>query len=211
VVAVSADKYETKTETLSLEHGEKKTVVLSLIREFGTMYVVSTPLGADMYLNDTLVGKTPYRNTEVLPSNYRVKLVMPGYEDVLANVMVEKDRENRLNYTLKHTQSYLDSVAAAKREVTRKRQFYQKIVFGALGIGCGVAAEYMDWQAMKKRDEQDRIYQNYKNAPQGTDFSAYKQNYSRAGTDADTYMHKRNILFTLTGGCAVGVGLAFVF
>jgi len=55
-----------------------------------TIRIVSEPSGADVYIDDSKVGKTPFSSGAITNGDYTLKLVYPGYESSEARINVQK-------------------------------------------------------------------------------------------------------------------------
>jgi hypothetical protein len=94
--------YETYRATVQVRRGEttRLEVRLNPIPQTGTLYLESSPSGAEVYLEGRLQGRTPLRLT-LNEGTYRVELRLPGYEPYQATVRVERGRETRLSASLR--------------------------------------------------------------------------------------------------------------
>ncbi|WP_117238013.1 PEGA domain-containing protein [Thermus sediminis] len=75
-------------------------VRLNPLPRTGTLFLESSPLGAEVYLEGRLQGRTPLRLT-LNEGTYRVELRLPGHEPYSAAVRVERGRETRLAANLR--------------------------------------------------------------------------------------------------------------
>ncbi|SDF12443.1 PEGA domain-containing protein [Thermus arciformis] len=87
---------------VSVRRGEttRLDVRLTPIPRTGTLFLESSPQGAEVYLDGRLQGRTPLRLT-LNEGTYRVELRLPGYEPYGATVRVERGRETRLVASLR--------------------------------------------------------------------------------------------------------------
>lgn len=67
---------------------------------YGSLNVESTPNFADIYLDGTLVGKTPKSIPDVLIGNHEIKLVKDGFVDTKEIVTIAKGERKQLTVTL---------------------------------------------------------------------------------------------------------------
>jgi len=94
--------YQVYKVTVNPRPGERVQVFAQLVPEprQGTLSVVSTPSGAEVYIDGALRGRTPL--TLSLPEGrYGVELRLAGYETYRATVRVERGRETRLVASLR--------------------------------------------------------------------------------------------------------------
>ncbi|WP_243093644.1 PEGA domain-containing protein [Thermus thalpophilus] len=92
--------YEPYRARVEVRRGEttRLEVRLNPIRT-GTLFLESSPAGAEVYLNGQLKGRTPLR-LALEEGTYRVELRLPGYEPYTASLRVERGRETRLAASL---------------------------------------------------------------------------------------------------------------
>ncbi|GAB5603698.1 PEGA domain-containing protein [Thermus sp. FJN-A] len=94
--------YETYRAQVEVRRGEttRLDVRLTPLPRTGTLFLESSPSGAEVYLEGRLQGRTPLRLT-LNEGTYRVELRAPGYEPYQATVRVERGRETRLAASLR--------------------------------------------------------------------------------------------------------------
>ena len=63
----------------------------------GTLIISSTPVGADVYLDSAMVGKTPLTLGSVSPGAHTVELKSPGYLSVSIDVVVSADKPTEIS------------------------------------------------------------------------------------------------------------------
>lgn len=100
-IRIVGDSYYPYEATVSVEAGKETAMTVKLIKkpEEGTLVVNSTPSHAAVYLNDTLVGWTPF-GMNLSSGMYKVKLVKEGYATYTLEVKVPSGRETRINVVL---------------------------------------------------------------------------------------------------------------
>lgn len=76
----------------SSAQAKKQTVE---INEFGTLRVSSTPDEASIYIDNRLMGQTPYDAEKLKVGQYQIKLEKSGYQPYTAQVNVEANKINR--------------------------------------------------------------------------------------------------------------------
>ena len=62
----------------------------------GTLIISSTPVGADVYLDSAMVGKTPLTLGSVSPGAHTVELKSPGYLSVSIDVVLSADKPTEI-------------------------------------------------------------------------------------------------------------------
>jgi len=85
----------TRTITVTLLRGEPSTGPTT-----GSLEVDSRPRGATVLVDGRRVGTTPTRLADVTAGNHDVRIELPGYRTVRAEVTVERGRTARLAVTL---------------------------------------------------------------------------------------------------------------
>jgi len=109
LVRGSVDGYEEKAVTINIVRGEDKPVTITLQpltgpAGTGTIKVVSSPAGADIYLDSVFRNKvTPDNLTGVSPGSHRVLVRLAGYEDSSTNVIVADGKTTSASLALPTT------------------------------------------------------------------------------------------------------------
>jgi hypothetical protein len=210
-VVVAADNYESYTDTLVLEAGEERNLMVYLRFKFGTLRVESNPPGASVVVNDTWVGTTLYVNAEALPGLYRLRVKKPTYQEVVRDVTMERGKTQNVLFNLEHSQAYWDSLRADHERDMLRLKLVVRYAMGALAAISSGTAIYMDMQASSKLKEQNDIHWNYQNAGYGADFDKYRRDYTAAGEAADQYIKKRNTWGWVAGVSGALCGVTFIF
>lgn len=76
---ITKENYESNIIEVTVNPGESKNVSVTLSPIKGILEIVSDPLGAEVYINGTLIGTTPIKEYQVVPGVYEVKVVKEGY------------------------------------------------------------------------------------------------------------------------------------
>ncbi|NLA39788.1 MAG: SUMF1/EgtB/PvdO family nonheme iron enzyme, partial [Methanomicrobiales archaeon] len=63
------------------------------------VHITSSPLGTDIYIDNTLIGKTN-KGTYLYPGTYSLKLSQSGYVDINEKIVVKETAKNTFNYNL---------------------------------------------------------------------------------------------------------------
>ncbi len=108
-VEVRLSGYRPYRIAVNLSPGQEVRVFAELVpeRRMGTLFVDSSPGGAEVYVEGQPRGRTPLRLT-LEEGRYRVEVRLPGYAPHLAEVRVERDKETRLLATLRPLTGVLD-------------------------------------------------------------------------------------------------------
>jgi hypothetical protein len=91
-VRVSADGYQTWTDTVSVTRDREQTLEASLDRRLGTLRVASMPDSARVEIDGTAVGRTPL-TLQRPPGTYDVQVTAPYYEAYTETVPVEAEEK----------------------------------------------------------------------------------------------------------------------
>lgn len=102
--SVSVDKsgYQSQSDTVTIYAGQQqsKSFTLQKIDSPGTLYIVSTPSGANVYSDGTYKGITPLALTGVSPGTHIVELDMSGYYDWKSTITVGNGQTQTVTATL---------------------------------------------------------------------------------------------------------------
>jgi serine/threonine protein kinase len=101
-VKIKLPNYEAKSYEIPVNPGEisTKNVILDLMK--GTLWIDSTPIGADVFLGERghFEGKTPFR-TDYPLGEVLIKLKKDGFEDIQETIAVDPGDPVKRNFTLK--------------------------------------------------------------------------------------------------------------
>lgn len=102
--SVSADLsgYQSQSDTVTISAGQQQTESFTLqkINSPGTLYIVSTPSGANAYTDGTYKGVTPLTLTGVSPGTHVVELDMSGYYDWKSTITLGNGQSKTVTATL---------------------------------------------------------------------------------------------------------------
>jgi archaellum component FlaG (FlaF/FlaG flagellin family) len=87
-------------ETVSLYPGQNVELNAPLRAQPGTLSVVSEPEGSKVYIDNQLMGRTPYSRERVKPGEYRVRVETEGYETESRTVNITATGSNALEFRL---------------------------------------------------------------------------------------------------------------
>ncbi|SHE78194.1 PEGA domain-containing protein [Marinitoga hydrogenitolerans DSM 16785] len=107
-IIASTENYKPQTINLELNPFETKKIYIDFIPN-GMVTFESTPT-ANLYINNTFVGETPYSTILSLNSTYNIKLKKDGYLTFEKNISLKNDEPIKLQYELKKgIKLYIDS------------------------------------------------------------------------------------------------------
>lgn len=92
--------YYSGSQTVFLEPNEFKKIELNLVKAKGGLKIVTTPLEADMFLDNKPLGHSPQTLTGLDAGEHILKLSKPGYLDYEEVVVVQGDEIKRLDLRL---------------------------------------------------------------------------------------------------------------
>lgn len=86
-------KYYSDEKTVDINYNQEIKVNFNLRAKPGSVFVISTPNGADIYLDDKKqTGKTPFKVNEVTTGAHKVKAYLDGYQTEEKSVTVEAEK-----------------------------------------------------------------------------------------------------------------------
>jgi len=102
-VEVRKSGYDTWRDTYRISNGRDMDVHADLrsSRRTGTATFESNPRGADVYVNDTYLGRTPLRNEELETGDYSARFELDGYESASVNFSVREGRSRTVEADLR--------------------------------------------------------------------------------------------------------------
>jgi len=69
----------------------------------GGLFAITRPLGAQVFLDNRLIGATPLFMSQLSPGSHEVRLELPGFRTYSSSIQVERDRRFRLAVQLEET------------------------------------------------------------------------------------------------------------
>lgn len=90
-IEVAKDRHVSSFETIEVKAGDALTLNLPAPTPIsGTLAITSLPSGASVYIDGTLVGKTPYYMPDALVGSHTVAVSKAGYSDWHGNIVIAK-------------------------------------------------------------------------------------------------------------------------
>lgn len=115
--SVSADLigYQSQSDTVTIYAGQQQTESFTLekIVSPGTLYIVSTPSGANVYTDGSYKGVTPLALTGVSPGTHIVELDLTGYYDWKSTVTVGNGQTQTVTATMSPITSKVGWIVAS--------------------------------------------------------------------------------------------------
>jgi TolB-like protein len=187
----------------------------------GFLKVETKPDGAQVLLNDSLKGSTPYKSEKINVGEYRLKLDLSGFKPIEETVVIVADKTVGKTYKLEHTQQWQDSVEALNKAAkavsppeeksVRKRSVALKITFGVAAAGAAVAGIIFDSVAKSNIDNDASIKAEYVALNDPSRANEYQQRLDDNLNTAKTMQMVRNVCYGLAGASVVGFGISFAF
>lgn len=94
------EKHRSAKQDVELSAGDSKTVVLQPTPIYGSLDVITTPVGASITLGGKDYGKTPNTINKLLIGDYTLQLTKTGYGTVNKNISIVDGKEAFVNETL---------------------------------------------------------------------------------------------------------------
>lgn len=92
---VTCDLYYTQEGSVKIDRREEKTVTVELASNFGYVSITTEPSGADVYIDDQKVGKTPYQMKKLVFGTHVVEIKKLGYDNHAEVIDIRKGEVNR--------------------------------------------------------------------------------------------------------------------
>jgi uncharacterized protein YfkK (UPF0435 family) len=157
-----------------LKELDDKLEVERIIREArGTIKVLSQPRDAEIFINDSLAGLTPY-TADFPPLSYSIKIKLRDYEAIDTTILVEKDKMTQSDFILEHTKTYKDSV---EHKILKTKKVWRWV--SRIGVG-GMTAALAGWGYHQNTLAKDNL-KTYREMKSGTaeDFDDAYNSYKK--------------------------------
>lgn len=97
---VECENYITEENVVVFAEKEKKEIAIELRPNFGYITVKTTPSGADVYVDDKLVGKTPYLSEVIKRGMHKITVNKEGFETSVQRVNINLNEEETIEFEL---------------------------------------------------------------------------------------------------------------
>ena len=165
-MVLKQDMYHDKVEQIKVEPDTTMSYTFRLKPKFGKLSLTSEPPGAEIFLDDNLVGKTPVNIEKVPSGEHEVFARLEFYEDVVKTYTVEDDQTTTDNIIMPKTQ---DALNLEKRIRWKKYRSYTMYGSGAAGV-AGLALKFLS-------DSKFEDYNNATSTADATDLRKQVENF----------------------------------
>ncbi|HRT37680.1 MAG TPA: PEGA domain-containing protein, partial [Caldisericia bacterium] len=103
-IKITKSGYEDYKDKITLKDNENKTMKIQLSKisvtppppSYGFLSVDSDPSGANVYVDNKNIGKTPIKSYQLEPGSHTIKLSLDGYNDYISNVTISSNSTKNL-------------------------------------------------------------------------------------------------------------------
>jgi hypothetical protein len=100
-VKLSKDGYKEYTTSVTMNKSNQLNINLTKIPKKSILHVYTVPAGANIYLNDKLIGKSPLYFYQIDVGTYKIHISKEGYLDYFGEVKILPDKNNIVNVELR--------------------------------------------------------------------------------------------------------------
>ena len=142
---VSAENYHTQTDFLNVKRDQPISQKIALKRHTGKLIVITEPPGAEVYLDESSVGKSPKILDEIPTGSHSVLVNHPDFLKDSKDFKLVLDEKKELRFKLI---TYSGSIQQQIDDTRSKRKKYLYITLATAAIGY-----YMSYSAEKSYDQ----------------------------------------------------------
>lgn len=121
--------YYLKKVELRIDSVQKKELHL-VLQQPSSLYIITEPAGATLYLNEKPVGQSPYSDKQLKPGDYLIGAEMENYQSIKQNYTLGSNVSDTVRLALKHTTAYLDSIKASEIKEKKKQKLFNRVFIG---------------------------------------------------------------------------------
>ena len=101
LVEARKDGFRSATKTVTLAKQQTESITIPALQQiFGSMMVDYEPVDADVYLDNTLIGKTPNVFTSIAAGKHNIKISKAGYADYTGSVTIQENQQASISGSL---------------------------------------------------------------------------------------------------------------
>ncbi|BFN37550.1 PEGA domain-containing protein [Fidelibacter multiformis] len=160
------EMYHDKIDQIVVEPADTMMYTFRLTPKFGTLSLTSEPTGAEIFLDNNLVGKTPLKIEKVPSGDHEVYARLEFYEDVVKTVTIQDAQTTSDNIIMPKTQDALNLEKRARWKKFRSATMYSSIGAGAAGLGLKFLS-----------DSKFEAYNNATSTAEATDLRKQVENF----------------------------------
>ena len=190
--------------------GENSTVPVEakLKSLYGRLVVSSTPPEANVFLNQTVMGKTPFDSGGIKPGLYQMRIELPSFVPWRSEITIEKNRTDSIGVSLMSVATH-DSIVKIN---LRRFRMGRRIFFGTASVGLTAVGIYYNSKAARQLEEEKSAWASYNEENlTGDEYNARFESYQKKAEVTDTYMKNRNMFYLFGLISAVGFALSIPF
>lgn len=140
-LVLNKDMYHQKIEQIKVEPDTSLQYTFRLRPKFGKLELTSEPMGAEVFLDDNLVGKTPLKIDKVPSGEHEIFIRMEFYEDVFKTYTIADGQTTSDNIIMPKTQDALNLEKRIRWKKFRKYTIYGTGAAGATGLALKFLAD----------------------------------------------------------------------
>ena len=101
LVEARKDGFRSVSKTVTLAKQQTESITLPALQQiFGSMMVDYEPVNSDVYLDNTLIGKTPNVFTNLAAGKHNIKISKAGYVDYTGSVTIQENHQASVSGSL---------------------------------------------------------------------------------------------------------------
>ena len=106
LIEAKKDGYRSYSTTVSLAKQQSKTITIPPLQaSYGMLMVDYKPVDADVYIDNTLIGKAPNVFSKVLSGQHNLKISKAGYQEYTTSVTIHENQQTSLRGSLSKNNS----------------------------------------------------------------------------------------------------------
>jgi hypothetical protein len=207
-VDVKCSGYKPFYKMIQLKGNDTVVVQADLISELSRLIVTSTPTNANVLLNNTQVGVTPFDSTQIVPSPYSLRIEIPGYVTIKKNLILTEGKTDTVSVVLK-TVAFCDSV---KKVRAYRFKMFRRGFFGIWTAGAVGGMLAYNHKAGVYLDTEKKKYAQYMEPGlSGYEYDVRYREYQDAVTQTDKNIRTRRAFTVLSIIGAAGLTISIPF
>lgn len=149
-IEAKKDSYRTTSKNINVQRGQNLNIELDApIPIHGMLNINSHPVGASVYIDDSLIGTTPNIFKNILIGQHKISLKNEGYQDYSSNINIEEGKVLDVDAQLKEENKYVDMGLS--------------VYWGTCNIGADSPSDFGNFYAWGETEpKSDYLWENYK-------------------------------------------------